>query len=356
MTDDAAVRRILDANFNRAREALRVIEDYARYGLDCAPAAHALKQLRHDLQAALKDLAAAGGLVLSRAVDGDVGREDKLPTEAERSDALGVAGASFSRLQQALRSIEEYGKLADPAIAGAVERLRYRSYEIEQMLLARARPVARLVRCRLMVLVTEKFAQGRSHAEVAEAALTGGADMIQLRVKEMADGEILQIARQLRDVTDRHGAMLIINDRPDVAALVNADGVHLGRGDLPAPEARRIMRPGCVIGSSTHNPDEAAAALRESADYLALGQIFESRPKETGNLAGLEYIRWAAEHVPVPTLAIGGITADNAADVIAAGAHGVAVCTAVIATENIEAAARQLRERLDEASERRGSG
>ena len=349
MTDEGAVSRILDANFNRAREALRVIEDYARYALDYAPGARALKALRHELQAALEPLARTGRFTVWRGADRDVGREDKLPAEALRPDASSVAAASFSRLQQALRSLEEYAKTVDSAMAAAVEALRYRSYEVEQQLMARARPVARLAACRLMVLVTRQFAKDRPHAEVAQAALSGGADMIQLREKQMGDGELLRIARQLREVTDRFGAMLIINDRPDVAALANADGVHLGRGDLPAADARRIMGPGKAVGSSTHNPDEAQAAIEGGADYLALGQVFVSPTKDTGKLAGLEYVRWAAGNVSLPTLAIGGITAANLTGVIAAGAHGIAVCSAVIGADDIEAAARTIREKLDQA-------
>jgi len=192
---------------------------------------------------------------------------------------------------------------------------------------------------RLCVLVTGRLSPLPFETLVGEVA-AGGADCIQLREKGLPDRELLERARLGRELAGE--AIFIVNDRADVALLSGADGVHLGRGDLPVEEARRLLGEDAIIGASASSQDEIRAAERAGADYLGVGCVYPTatRDKEPG---GLELVRRAAAAASVPFLAIGGITAENAGDVARAGAPGVAVCSAVISSGDPRDAAAAVR-------------
>lgn len=339
------ILRILDANCNRAREALRVVEDHARFVLNDDLLCASLKQLRHDLQEATADLVADA--ILHRDTPHDVGTRIKSGGELAREDAGHVLTAAGKRLGEALRTIEEYLKTELPDRASQVEAIRYQFYDIEQQLARTVRPVnARLAGVRLYVLVTEKHCR-RPWLEAVEQAIDGGADCIQLREKDQEGGELLKRARQLVAVCRRRGVISIINDRADVAMLSDADGVHVGQGDLPAVEARKIVGRGKIVGVSTHHIDQARQAVRDGADYIGIGPVFRSETKPRDFLPGLEYARQIAEaNLPIPSIAIAGITLGNVDEVVRAGIHGVAVSSAVIAADNPREAAGALKRKI----------
>jgi thiamine-phosphate pyrophosphorylase len=187
---------------------------------------------------------------------------------------------------------------------------------------------------------------GRDSAEdfdkLARAIVTAGPHMVQLRDKQLDDRELINRARQLRQLTRDSNSLCIINDRADVAAAVNADGVHLGQEDLPVKDARTIVGPRMIIGVSTHNIDQARAAVLDGANYLGAGPTFPSQSKSFDAFAGLDYLREVAAEVRLPTFAIGGITAANLTDVLATGISRVAVGAAVAAATNPASAAREL--------------
>jgi thiamine-phosphate pyrophosphorylase len=163
-------------------------------------------------------------------------------------------------------------------------------------------------------------------SEVAREVLRAGGRILQLRAKDLASGALLEIARALRRLTAAAGALLIVNDRVDIAALVGADGVHLGAEDLPLPAARALLGPDVLVGRSTHGLTEARVALAAGADYIGYGPIFETTTKAVAAPPrGLERLRALRPHVDVPIVAIGGIDEATAADVRAAGADAVAV-------------------------------
>ncbi|MFI4854870.1 MAG: thiamine phosphate synthase [Phycisphaerales bacterium JB065] len=200
----------------------------------------------------------------------------------------------------------------------------------------------------LCVLITESLC-ARPWEEVARAVLEAGADCIQLREKELPGRDLLTRARQLRGLTNQHGASLVINDRPDIAALVEADGVHLGQTDLPIAEARRIVGDGVCIGASATTLAQATEALRAGADSLGLGPMFATTTKPNpggrtdGSLAGPALLREVlAKHPDTPHLAIGGITAANIAELRDAGAKGIAVSGAVCSAKDPGAITEQL--------------
>jgi thiamine-phosphate pyrophosphorylase len=185
--------------------------------------------------------------------------------------------------------------------------------------------------------------ENRCPVELASMALAGGADMIQLRKKNAAGRELFGWAIRIQELCREQGAVFIINDRVDIALAMQADGVHLGQNDLPVEAARSVLGPEAVIGISVSTLSEATSASRNGASYLGLGHIFPTGSKvKSGSSLGTETIRNIAGSVRLPVLAIGGITAENASEVILAGASGIAVIAAVSGAENPEKAARQL--------------
>lgn len=336
--------RILDANFNRAREALRVAEDCGRFALNDPAVTAMAKFMRSDLQEIYEQMPVAE-MIISRDTPGDIGTEISSPTEPHRANLAAVATAACKRLTEALRTIEEYSKMVAPALATRVQRMRYNAYTLEQRLLSRCQVGLQFANVKLYVLITTELCKG-SVREIARGAIAGGADAIQLRAKDLPDAQVLAIAAELRELCDETGKMLVINDRPDIAAIVGADGLHLGQQDLPIAESRRLLRPGAFIGRSTHDLEQAKAAVNEGADYIAVGPIFPTATKDRTPV-GLDYLHMAAGQIAIPIVAIGGITRENVADVVAAGAKCVAVSSAVCAAPDPRKAAAALREALD---------
>lgn len=195
----------------------------------------------------------------------------------------------------------------------------------------------------LYVVTGEKFTRGRSLAEVVQAAIAGGAQAVQLREKEMPLRRLLAEGAHLRDITRRAGVLFFVDDRVDVALALDADGVHLGQDDMPAAVARRLLGPEKIIGVSVHTVAEARAAQAAGADYLGVGAVYATTSKDDASAPlGLGLIKDIAAAVDLPFVGIGGINADNAAAVIAAGATGIAVISAVISAPDVTAAARRL--------------
>lgn len=196
----------------------------------------------------------------------------------------------------------------------------------------------------LYVITDETVAGGRSHAEIARQAVLGGADVIQLRDKGRSCTGLVAIGREIAAITRNAGAAFIVNDRLDVAMACGADGVHLGQGDLQVSSARQLAPPGFVIGVSVGTAEEAVEAERDGADYVALSPTFFTASKDdAGPGHGLDRLREIRRAVSLPVVAIGGINRQNVEDVIAAGADGIAVISAVVASPDITAAARELR-------------
>ena len=197
----------------------------------------------------------------------------------------------------------------------------------------------------LHVLTDEQLSRGRATVDVVRAALAGGATVIQLRDKTASTRRLIELGRALREITHEAGATFIVNDRADVALAVDADGVHVGQNDLPARAARRIVGAERVVGVSASSVAEAIQAERDGADYIGAGTVFATGSKpDAGAPIGLDGLAQIVRAVSIPVVAIGGVNSANAADCIAAGAVGVAVISAVVSAENVEAAARRLRE------------
>jgi thiamine-phosphate pyrophosphorylase len=338
------ILRLLDANANRAREALRVLEDYARFVLNDEGTCETLKVIRHELTSSLRDV--LPGAILHRDTLGDVGTGIETKTEFVRASMADVVIAAGKRLGEALRAVEEYLKTVDPDDASTVESLRYRFYDVEKRIALTLRAgSSRFADVRLYVLITES-ACNRKWLETAEQALLGGADCLQLREKDLDSGELLRRAELLVQACHRHGALCIINDRPDIAILAKADGVHVGQGDLPAHQVRQLVGPEMIVGVSTHNLDHARQAVLDGADYIGVGPIYRSPTKPRDFLPGLDYAREIAKQVTIPAIGIAGITGENVDEVLSTGLRAVAVTAAVTQAADPRAATAALKLKL----------
>ena len=376
--------RILDANFNRSREALRVMEEFARFVLDDSSLTQALKSARHDLTAALwrirsaantdsptitapegpRNVATGGAqrnpwitdsgnvpapvgaeetnLVLHRDIVNDVGATITTLTEAQRRNEIEVLSAACKRLTESLRALEEYGKILDPTFATTVEQLRYRGYELERRLFATLRAREKFATVRVYVLITESLCSG-DWFKTALAALSGGADCIQLREKNLPDRELLERAKRLAQLCRDMEKIFIVNDRPDIAVAANAHGVHLGQDDLPVAAARRILPARMIVGLSTHTIEQVDEAIALAPDYIAIGPMFDSSTKSQPHIAGPALLAEARIRTALPLTAIGGIEQENIPTVLAAAPACICVCRAIIAQPDPAAAAKRLR-------------
>ncbi|MEA1932551.1 MAG: thiamine phosphate synthase [Euryarchaeota archaeon] len=204
-------------------------------------------------------------------------------------------------------------------------------------------------------LVTQaSLSAGRSTTDIVEAATEGGVDAVQLREKGLDIGTRYELGRELRELTTEAGIDLIVNDRVDLAHAIGADGVHLGQSDLPVSAAREILGPEAIIGASVSTVSEARLAAITGADYLGVGAVHGTDSKPDAETAeeglGLDRLADIAAAVKIPVVAIGGITPDNAAAAIDAGADAVAVISAITGADDPTAAARELSEAVDGAT------
>jgi thiamine-phosphate pyrophosphorylase len=339
--------RILDASANRAREGLRVVEDYVRFVLDDPGLTRRFKEVRHRLSEAERGL---DDHLLQSARDTreDVGTHIMTPSEQIRENPRAVLAANFKRTSEALRSLEEYSKLVNVWLSGRFEVLRYDIYTLEKLTMTAVASHRGLEGARLMVLIGGQRTLGDLIWVVGEA-LAGGADVIQYREKDLPDRELLRRAREIRILTAQARIPLIMNDRVDIARLASCDGVHLGQEDLSPRDARRVVGPRALVGLSTHNAAHLDAAILAGASYLGVGPVFPSATKEFSEpeLAGLGYVSLAAETTSLPWFAIGGINEQNLDRVLEAGASRVAVSSAVVRADSPRSAALRIKARLE---------
>jgi thiamine-phosphate pyrophosphorylase len=330
----------LDAAANRAREGLRVVEDYVRFVLDDQHLTELCKQLRHDLTAALSQISTDRRMA-ARETQDDVGTGLTTPSEQRRSDLTSVVRANFARLQESLRSLEEFGKLANAEMSELFKQLRYRTYTLEQAVEITRGSVERLAAVRLYVLVDGRSSPGEFERLVV-SLIQAGVHAIQLRDKQLGDRELLARARLLRALTCETPTLCIINDRPDLAALAGADGVHVGQEEISVKDARQIVGTTALVGVSTHSIEQARQAVLDGASYIGVGPTFPSGTKTFEQFPGLDLLKAVAAEIRLPAFAIGGITQENLAEVLAAGITRVAVTGAVVAAPDPAEATRQL--------------
>ncbi len=203
-----------------------------------------------------------------------------------------------------------------------------------------------LSRACLYLVTDQELSENHDTVKTAEEALKGGVDIVQLREYSLTDSELLTLARKVRELTKAHNALFIVNNRPDIALLSDADGVHLGQDDLPVADARKILGGGKLVGVSTHGMDQAKKAVADGADYIGVGPVYPTQTKKNVvPTVTLDYVKQvSASGLELPFFAIGGIKLHNLEKVLKAGARRVAVVTGIVKTLNPQKVARELKE------------
>lgn len=341
---------MIDASANRAAEALRVLEDVLRFGLDDEHLTRMAKDLRHDLAGLL----ARHGLwrrTGARDVLGDIGVGVQAEAVLPRGGLADLVAANAARAAQALRSLQESAAVVAIDAVTGFESLRYRAYTLERAALAAVRASHRLAGVSLCVLV-DGGRDADSFARLVASLVEAGVRMLQIRDKSLAVPVLAARAAAAVAIARRHGreqpALVIVNDRVDVAAAVNAAGVHTGADDLATPLVRRVIGPDRLLGRTAHDSAEAHAAVAEGADYLGIGPCFPSHTKSFGEFAPREFLAHVAKEIALPAFAIGGVTLERLDALAGLGIRRVAVASAITAAADPGAEAAAFIERLAE--------
>jgi len=341
--------RIIDANFNRAREAVRVIEDYCRFALNCDSLSHRSRQLRHNLCATISELDAER-LIASRDTVHDVGVGSAVDNQMQRTKLHDCFTAAAKRLPEALRTIAEVAQTINPAIALKIENLRYIAYTLEKDIIVLASTVEKFKRVKLYVIITcDSDSSEPKVLQLTTSCATSGADCIQLRVKNAEDNKFFGIAEEFAKICRRENVISIINDRADIAIAVGANGVHLGQADLPIGKVRALEITPLIIGKTTHSPQQIQAACGEMPTYVSIGPVFATTTKPELLPLGLDYVTMSVktlESSGVGHVAIGGINLKNIESVLRAGAERIAVCSAVTESPDPAEMCRAFKEKI----------
>lgn len=343
---------MIDANLNRTREGLRVMEDCARFGIDDASLSHRFKSTRHALRAAMESLPIGkDALIAARDTAGDVGTEITTAAEQTRMGMRDLVSAAAKRATEALRVIEESVKaLGSPGTP--FESIRYAIYDIERDLTLALHPPC--PQWSLCVLVTRDLCTHHSPQHVIERAAEGGAGCIQIREKSMPDAEMLEHAGALTETAHALGLHVMINDRVHIAKLVGADGVHLGQDDLPIHAARALLGPRFWIGRTCPTIEHAVDAIDQGADTCGLGPVFTSTTKSKPTLAGIALIESYLNDTrtkSTPMLAISGIMPSNVDQLSAINCPGVAVSSAICSSDDPLHATRMIVSAIEQQSD-----
>jgi thiamine-phosphate pyrophosphorylase len=344
---ERAAYRIIDANFNRAREAIRVIEEFCRFALNSTALTERAKHLRHELSACVGRLD-VGWLISSRDTLGDVGVGQAVDNQLARSNLTDCFTAGCRRLTEALRALAEVIRIQNEPLAQAIEKLRYAAYTLEKDIVLLGDASEKFKRVGLYIIVTSNLPV--EAVSLARKCAAGGADCIQLRAKAIEDDRLFALAVAFVQICKDAGIVSIINDRADIAVAAGADGLHLGQNDLPVEQARRLQLAPLIIGKSTHSLEQLRAAWDERPTYVGLGPVFATATKPTAQAVGLDYVTQATEALAdtgIGHVAIGGITADSVEQVLSAGAASIAVCAAVTKAGDPTAACRALKEKIE---------
>ncbi len=347
------ILRMIDANLDRCREGLRVMEDCARFVLNDAILSKRLKLARHALRTGIEGLGLRDDALLrSRDTAADVGTAIQTPSEQQRSGGTrDLISAAAKRGTEALRVIEESVKTM--GLAGTpFESIRYAIYDLERDLILAMHPTC--PQWSLCVLLTESLCTHHTPGQIVQLAHEGGAGCIQIREKTMPDARFLDHCGRITEQAHKLGMHVMINDRAHIARLVNADGVHLGLDDLPIAAARTLLGHGFWIGRTCPTIEHAIEAIEQGADNCGLGPVFPSTTKSKPRLAGIplieSYLRDPRTR-STPLLAISGIDAKNIETLAGVACPGVAVSSAVCSSTDPESVCRAIVNAISRHSE-----
>ena len=303
---DNRIAQLIDANLDRAREGLRVMEDWCRFGLKRNDFSIQIKDWRQQLGAQHHNIYRK-----ARLSSEDPAMGVSHPLQKNRSTPEDIFIANSSRVQEALRVIEEFTRITDPKLSEVASKIRYATYEIEIKVLEAKEIVDKrkiLKDCSLYLITTNK---AEDLKEIVLQALKAGTRIIQYREKFLNDKDRISQAKDLSYICKRYNSLFIVNDRIDIALAVDADGIHLGQEDIPTKVAREILGYEKIIGRSTHCLEEIKNAEKEGCDYIGIGPIFPSKTKQKVNPIGIDYLKKGLNKTLLPAFAIGGINSSN---------------------------------------------
>ena len=322
--NDNRIAQLIDANLDRAREGLRVMEDWCRFGLKRNDFSIQIKDWRQQLGAHHHNIYRRARLTSN---DPAMGISHQLQKVRSTPEAIFIANSS--RVQEALRVIEEFTRLTDPNLCRIATKIRYETYEIEIKVLNTSEGINKrkaLKDCSIYLITTN-----RSDLEnVVLQALKAGVKIVQYREKFLQDKEKISQAKCLASLCKKHNSLFIINDRIDIALAVDADGIHLGQEDIPTKIAREILGTEKIIGRSTHCLEDIKNAEKDGCDYIGIGPIFPSETKKQLNPIGIDYLRKGLNETLLPAFAIGGINSSNINKINQLNNLRIAVSDAVI--------------------------
>ena len=303
--EDLRIYQIIDANLDRAREGLRVLEDWARFSLGQAKYVERIKNFRQIL--------GKNHLEVYKQSRNQI--EDKCqglahPEQINRKTSEQIISSNSGRVQEALRVIEEFSRLHNNELSKIASEIRYEIYtiEIELLNLSKCKNSEEILKENDLYIIT---AQKDNLLERIEEILIAGVKIIQHRFKTGTDKDHLQEAIQIKNLCKRYNSLFIINDRVDIALASNADGIHLGQDDLDLKSARKILGYSKIIGISANNKIDISNALKEGCDYIGIGPVFETPTKKDKKPIGIENIKTLTKNLTIPWFAIGGINTKN---------------------------------------------
>ncbi|MCU0849375.1 MAG: thiamine phosphate synthase [Spirochaetes bacterium] len=324
----------IDACLNRALEGIRVCEDVMRFCSRDSGISTRLKGLRHGVLEEIRRI--PGEWVLGgRDVEGDAQRFVDLPGEMSRGSLGAVFSSNLHRAAEAVRTLEEMMKLASAShpecgdSPASCRRIRFELYSVEKEAVSLLDRSGRSERIRntLYAILDSKFIPENGYADAARVFAGAGAGVIQLRMKDVPGGRVLETAKSVASVCREKGVLFIVNDHPGIAALSGADGVHLGQDDIPVNEARRLLPGGMIIGISTHSYEQALSAVGSGPDYIAVGPVYGTSSKNGEDMppVGLDAVRRISALTRMPVVGIGGISPDRIGELFEAGCDSAAV-------------------------------
>ncbi len=326
--EDLKIYQIIDANLDRAREGLRVLEDWARFGLGKKKYVEKIKNFRQIL----------GKNHLEVYKQSRNHTEDKCKglthqEQINRKTSEQIISSNSARVQEALRVIEEFSRLHNHELSKIASVIRYEIYTIETDLLSctKCKKSEKILKENDLYVITD---QKENLLEIIEEILIAGVKIIQHRFKTGTDKDHLQKAIQIKNLCKKYNALFIINDRLDVALASNADGIHLGQDDLDLKTARKLLGYSKIIGISANNAIDISNAIKEGCDYIGIGPVFETATKKNKKPIGIEKIKTLTKDLKIPWFAIGGIKSNNISYLKRNGFKKVALVSQLMNSEN----------------------
>ncbi len=327
-TEDLRIYQIVDANLDRAREGLRVLEDWARFGLGQEKYVEKIKNFRQILG---KNHLEVYKQSRNHIEDKCKGLNHK--EQINRKTSEQIVSSNSGRVQEALRVIEEYSRLHNHELSKIASEIRYEIYtlEVDLLNLSKRTKSKEILKENYLYVITD---QKDNLLEIIEEILIAGVRIIQHRFKKGTDKDHLQEAIQIKNLCKRYNSLLIINDRVDIALASNADGIHLGQDDLDLKTARKLLGYSKIIGTSANNEIDISKALKDGCDYIGIGPVFETATKKNKKPLGIKKIKTLTKDLNLPWFAIGGINSNNISDLKKNGLQRIALVSHLMNSED----------------------